>query len=328
MPRQARLDAPGTLHHVIVRGMDGLDIFRNDRDRTNFLSRVALLIDKTQTRILAWALLDNHLHLLLLSGPSGMAQFMRRLLTGYAVEFNRKYRRRGHVFQDRYKSIVCEKETYLSELIRYIHLNPLRAGLVKTLEELDAYPWSGHAVLMGQRRQEWQEIDFVLGQFSEDRTRAVRAYRRFLEEGAHQGRRDDLVGGGLIRSYRGWSQVLSLRGNHKKLEHDARILGKEDFVKEVLKEADKKVRRQLQAGERQTLIDQSIQDFCTGEGINEQELRSGSQRKPVSLARAKISFQLNRDLGISMAEIARNVGVSTTAVVKAVQKLEGEVRNS
>ena len=129
MPRQARLDAPGTLHHIMVRGIDGIAIFRNDQDREGFLSRIGHLVESTGTRILAWVLMDNHVHLLLFSGPSGIATFMRRLLTGYAIGFNRRYQRSGHLFQNRYKSIVCEEDVYLLELVRYIYLNLIAFGV-------------------------------------------------------------------------------------------------------------------------------------------------------------------------------------------------------
>lgn len=96
MPRQARLDAPGTLHHVMIRAIDGLVLFRNDQDRENFISRMSQLVESTETKILAWALMDNHVHLLLFSGPPGISQFMRCLLTGYALTYNRKYQRSAH----------------------------------------------------------------------------------------------------------------------------------------------------------------------------------------------------------------------------------------
>ena len=155
MPRQARLDDPGTLHHVMIRGIEGKSIFRDNRDRKEFVTRLGNLSKETGTRVLAWALLRNHVHLLLFSGPSGLALFMRRLLTGYAQGFNRRHRRRGHLFQNRYKSIVCEEDPYLLELVRYIHLNPLRASLVKSLGELERYPWSGHRVLVGREKNGW-----------------------------------------------------------------------------------------------------------------------------------------------------------------------------
>src|SRR4030042_6123191 len=155
MPRQARLDAPGTLHHVMIRGIERANIFRDDRDREHFLSRVSEIAKATGTQILAWVLMDNHVHLLLFSGLSGLPKFMRRLLTGYAMWFNRRHQRAGHLFQNRYKSIVCEEDPYLLELVRYIHLNPLRSHLVQNIEELDRYRWSGHAVLIGKVRQGW-----------------------------------------------------------------------------------------------------------------------------------------------------------------------------
>jgi putative transposase len=320
MPRQARLDAPGTLHHIMARAIDGTPLFRDRKDRENLLSRLPALLKMTGTTILAWALMDNHFHLLILSGQQKISKFMRCLLTGYALYYNRKYRRRGHLFQNRFKSILCEKEPYLLELVRYIHLNPLRAGKVKNLSELDSFPWSGHAVLIGKTKIDWQERDYVLTQFSPEPRKAVQIYHRFLTEGKEQGRRDDLSGGGVIRSYGGWSQVISLRGTSNRLDHDPRILGKAEYVNEILREASPKARKQFRDGEKEKLISQVITQICRQAGIREMELRHGSQRKAVSRARAHIAFQLNREDGIPMAEIARAVGVSTTAIIKAIQK--------
>jgi len=320
MPRQARLDAPGTLHHIMARAIDGTPLFRDRKDRENLLSRLPALLKMTGTTILAWALMDNHFHLLILSGQQKISKFMRCLLTGYALYYNRKYRRRGHLFQNRFKSILCEKEPYLLELVRYIHLNPLRAGKVKSLSELDSFPWSGHAVLIGKTKMDWQERDYVLTQFSLEPRKAVQIYQRFLTEGKEQGRRDDLSGGGVIRSYGGWSQVISLRGTSNRLNHDPRILGKAEYVKEILREASPETRKQFKAGEKEKMISQVITPICRQAGIREMELRHGSQRKAVSRARAHIAFQLNREYGIPMAEIARAVGVSTTAIIKAIQK--------
>jgi putative transposase len=200
MPRKARLDIPGTLHHVMVRGIEGNHIFREEEDRTGFVDRMRPLVKDIGTRILAWALMDNHILLLLISGPAGLPTFMRRLLTGYAISFNRKYHRFGHLFQNRYKSIICDLDPYLLELVRYIHLNPLRAGVVKTLEELESYPWCGHGILTGRQKNDWQEKDFVLEFFGSKGKRAIRYYREFVEAGKGLGQRPELVGGGLIRS--------------------------------------------------------------------------------------------------------------------------------
>ncbi len=118
MPRQARLDAPGTLHHVMVRGIEKRRIVDDGKDRENFIARLDDAVTSTGMVIYAWALMPNHAHMLLRSGPQGLPAFMRRFLTGYAGDYNRRHRRHGHLFQNRYKSIVCEEDAYFRELQR------------------------------------------------------------------------------------------------------------------------------------------------------------------------------------------------------------------
>jgi len=304
----------------MIRGIEGRKIFQNDQDRLDFISRLAQLVETTGIRILAWVLMSNHAHLLVVSGTKGISLFMRRLLTGYAINYNRRHGRIGHLFQNRYKSVVCDEEPYLLELVRYIHLNPVRAKEVKSLAELEQYSWGGHSVLVGRRKNKWQERGYVLKYFSDREKTAIRAYRRFIEEGKDQGRRPELVGGGLVRSLGGWSQVLSLRRKKETLEHDARILGGEDFVRDILREADRGLRRQLRLGERREFIERWIKKISREEGVGEEELRMGGGRRQVSRARARISYHLSHELGIPMAEIARELGVCTSAIAKAIQK--------
>ena len=319
MPRQARLDAPGTLHHVMIRGIEGANIFWEDKDREHFLSRVGEIGTATGTRILAWALMDNHAHVLLFSGSSGLPRFMRRLLTGYAVWFNRKHQRLGHLFQNRYKSIVCEEDQYLLELVRYIHLNPLRSGVVRSLEELDRYPWSGHGVLVGKVRRDWQERQYVLNRFGRGERQSIRAYRKFMEEGKGLGRRPELVGGGLVRSLGGWSKVISLRSRGEGVEHDSRILGSGDFVQAMMRDAEETIARQVRNRARRS-IEKVIGQVCRESGVSETEVKSGSQSRRVSKVRADIACFLNREMGISMAEIARRLGVGASAVAMAIRR--------
>jgi REP element-mobilizing transposase RayT len=187
MPRQARLDAAGTLHHVIIRGIERRHIVKDDEDRRAFVSRLGRLASETGTAIYAWALMTNHAHILLSSGPAGLAKFMRRFLTGYAVNYNLRHHRHGHLFQNRYKSIVCDGERYFTELVRYIHLNPLRVGLVVELKELECYPYCGHGVVLGIIRNQWQDRDTVLAQFGVREGEAKAAYCRFVAEGVALG---------------------------------------------------------------------------------------------------------------------------------------------
>jgi len=320
MVRQARLDAPGTLHHVIIRGIEKGRIVDDQRDRENFVSRMREIASDTKTAIYGWSLMTNHAHILLRSGPLGLSKFMRRLLTGYAITYNLCHSRYGHVFQNRYKSIVCDEDSYFRELLRYIHLNPLRAKLVKNISELNRYPWCGHAVLMGRIKHEWQDRDYVLSWFGKKEGEAKRAYGKYVEEGIPLGKRPDLVGGGLIRSLGGWSAVMSLRSHKQQVFTDERILGAGDFVEKVFKEADKRLKYQLTAKERRQEMQKKIEEICEKEGINIEELRMGSRRGSIPRVRADISYQLINELGIPSAEIARQLGVSTSAITKILQK--------
>jgi REP element-mobilizing transposase RayT len=172
-----------------VRGIEKKSIFLDDADRNAFLRRLSLLLVETGTECLAWTLMRNHAHFLLRPRRDRLSTFMRRLLTGYAVTFNLRHRRTGHLFQNRYKSIVCEEEPYLLELVRYVHLNPLRAGAVGDMEALDRYPWSGHAVLMGAQKLAGQNTNEVLSRFGGSIRAARTAYRQFVSVGAGQGER-------------------------------------------------------------------------------------------------------------------------------------------
>jgi len=132
---------------------------------------------------------------------------MRRLLTGYGIGFNHRHGRRGRLFQNRYKSIICQEETYLRELVRYIHLNPVRTGVVQSVDELKRYKYGGHSSLMGKAKREWQDTDYVLGYFGKSKAEARKKYESLVKAGGTQGRRNELTGGGLIRSLGGWTEA-------------------------------------------------------------------------------------------------------------------------
>jgi len=225
MPRQARLDAPETLHHVMVRGIERRALFRDDTDRADFVARLAPLAESGALTVYAWALLPNHAHFLVRTGTRPLARSMRSLLTGYAGAFNRRHHRVGHLFQNRYKSLVVEEEPYLLELVRYLHLNPVRATVLSDLRTLDRYPWTGHSALLGTVPRPWQATATILAQYGPSRRRARHAYRTFVAEGIPQGRRPELQGGGLVRSAGGWAAVTALRRGREAYGGDERVLG-------------------------------------------------------------------------------------------------------
>jgi hypothetical protein len=185
------------------------------------------------------------------------------------------------------------------------------------------YRWSGHSVLTGKLRHDWQEKEYVLNQFGRGQRESVRAYRKFIADGKGLGRRPELVGGGLGRSLGGWSKVLSLRSRGEETDHDTRILGGKDFVQAVMRDAEEAVARQVRNPGTKT-IEEIIRRMCRESGVGEKELGSGSQRRKVSEVRTKIACYLNREMGISMAEIARRLGVGTSAIAMAIRRRNSE----
>ena len=320
MPRRARLDAPGTLHHVILRGIEKRRIVNDIADRKNFIQRLGELSVDTKTGIYAWALMTNHAHILLRSSEIGLSGFMRRLLTGYAIYYNRRHRRWGHLFQNRYKSIICDEDTYFKELVRYIHLNPLRAKLVKSFSKLDRYGWSGHGVIMGKVKHDWQDRDYALRWFGQRQGAAKKAYRSYVEKGIDQGRRPELVGGGLIRSLGGWSAVKALRRTGDRELSDERILGSGEFVEQIIKEAEAQIRYQLPLLDQSQKINEFILQICKNEKVPIEEIKGGSRRREASKVRARIAIGLVKTDGVALAEVARQLGVSTSAISKIVKR--------
>jgi putative transposase len=321
MPRQARLDSPGTLHHVIIRGLERGTIVRDDADREAFVTRLGDLAQATGTAIYAWAVLPNHAHLLVRSGPAGLPRFMRRLLTGYAVTFNRRHQRVGYLFQNRYKSIVCEEDAYFQELVRYIHLNPLRARQVETLRALERYRWCGHATVLGRRPRPWQDRRAVLAWFGASERKAVHRYRAFVREGVALGRRPELVGGGLLRSTGGWAAVRALRRQKEPSLGDPRILGSHDFVAHLLREAEAQHAAALRRAVASREIDAMLRETCARHHVDAAELQHGGRRGALSRVRAELARALVIRLGVSLATAARHLGVSTAAVSKILRKV-------
>jgi putative transposase len=324
MPRHARLDTPGALHHIMIRGINKGDLFMDDSDRRKFLERMAMVMEETSCTVYAFALMSNHVHVLVRSGGTGISTAMRKLLTWYAIYFNKRHKRTGHLFENRYKSILCEEEPYFLELVRYIHLNPVRSRLVSGLEDLDRYPWSGHYILTG-KPVPWLDTDFVLLQFGRTKRKALSLYRAFIEAGLSIGHVPHLVGGGLVRSLGGWSKVASLKKHGATEKGDERILGSTDFVMKVFREAEKNQKRQMQVRSEDDIL-HLINKECIKRNVNPLEVQNGGRRSKTSKARAAIAYRATTELGLPAAEIARHLGVTTASITKAVAKVEGKLR--
>lgn len=323
MPRQSRIDATGAFHHVIIRGIERTAIFRDDKDRDSFLDRLGGILLEASTPCYAWSLLSNHGHFLLRTGRIPISLVMRKLLTGYAVTFNRRHHRHGHLFQNRYKSILCEEDAYLHELVRYIHLNPFRAGVVKDLGELASYPYSGHAVLMGRRKRSWQDADYVLKYFGQTEREARKRYSSFVSKGIEEGRRPDLVGGGLLRSAGGWKGLKDLRDAGEKVRADERILGGSDFVERVFRESEEEWERKSLLRQKGPDLKRLIERIAVHFSVDVEDLKSGSKVRTVAKARAVLCYLGVRRLGLTSACLAKELEISPSAVSKSIVRAQG-----
>ena len=322
MPRKARIDAPGALNHIICRGIEKTKIFRDDADRDSFVERLAHVLSETDTPCYAWALIPNHFHLLLRTGSVPVTTVMRRLLTGYAVTFNRRHRRAGHLFQNRYKSILCQEDSYLLELVRYIHLNPLRASLVKSMRELDWFKYCGHSIILGKRKNDWQDSRYVMKLFGKRMSSARKNYREFVENGISMGRRPDLIGGGLIRSVGGWEALNNLSRNKIHVKGDERILGDSEFVESVLEEQNERLARryhlQAQGIDFGKVVGQVAKIF----GLKPQQVvGSGKQPQQVK-ARSLLCYWTIKELEMTGAAVAQKLNICNSAVSRAVVRGE------
>ena len=266
--------------------------------------------------------MPNHVHLLLRTGTVPIPTIMQRLLTGYAVTYNRKYRRHGPLFQNRYKSILCQEDRYLLELIRYIHLNPHRAKLVQNLKVLDTYPYSGHSILMGYRKNSWQDTDYVLSYFGSKRGSARRRYRAYVEEGVQEGRRPDLVGGGLIRSIGGWIELKALRKIGERMKGDERILGDSTFVEKVLRASEEKIDRQYRIRGEGYDLDALAKRVGEVLGVGVERVWSSGRDSEVVEARSLFCYWAVRELRVSVTEVARRLRVSQPGVSISVKRGE------
>ncbi len=325
MPRKARIDAPGAIHHIICRGIEGCKIFRDDADRDSFVERLGRVISETQTPCYGWALIPNHFHLLIHSGKVPISTVMRKLLTGYAVSFNRRHRRHGHLFQNRYKSILCQEEPYLFELVRYIHLNPLRARIVSSLGQLDRHRYCGHSAIIGKMKNEWQDTDKVLSLFGKRVAAARRHYRDYVEKGIALGKQPRLTGGGLIRSVGGWKALESFRKLKIHIKGDERILGDSDFVAAVLEEQNERLERYYRLRAKGLDFDKVVKRVAAIFELKPEEILSTGKQRLRVRARSVLCYWAVKELGMSGSSVAKLLSIGQPAVSRAVGKGENLV---
>jgi putative transposase len=320
MPRKARIDAPGAIHHVIGRGINRQEIFSDKKDYNNFLERLDDLLTGSRTSCYAWALIPNHFHLLLRTGDDSISNIMKRLLTGYAVSYNRRHGRSGHLFQNRYKSILCQEDTYLLELVRYIHLNPLRAKVVSNFNKLNRHPYCGHAVILGYRKHDWQDTEYILRLFGKKAGPAKKKYSEFVRKGIGQGKRPDLIGGGLLRSHGGWSGIRSMAKAGEYQKGDERILGDGEFVTEVLACAKETLENKYRMKAEGFDLESLIHRVAELTGLTGDEILDGVRDKKRTDARSILVHWATDQLGITQTRLAETLNLTQSAISHAARR--------
>jgi putative transposase len=215
---------------------------------------------------------------------------------------------------------LCQEEPYLLELVRYIHLNPLRGGIVGSLEKLDRFEFWGHGVLMGNRKNDWQDVDMVLSRFGAKVHAGRRGYRHFLMEGIAAGKRDDLIGGGLIRSSRGWQALKEMRKQGFHFKSDERILGDSDFVESVLREQEERFDRRYRLNAHGYDLDMVVARVAELFDMTAAEILQPSKKPDRVRARSLVCYWGVTELGRAGTAVGRRLGMVQSAVSKAVAR--------
>jgi len=295
MARRPRVHFTGALYHVISRGNRRQGIFRDENDLKRFLAYLSDCKTRFPFRLYAYALMKNHIHLLLEVERTPLSGIMQSLLFRYTQYFNRRYRQVGHLFQGRYKAIVCDKDAYLLELVRYIHLNPVRARVAKRPED---YVWTGHLSYLGKREKDLIDEDFVLDQFGDDRSSARRRYRRFVWEGITDG--------------------------HEKKYYQVkyqRYLGEDAFVERIETE-----RKEPEDWVYEIPLEAISREVARTIGSGEDELYSARRGRQGSRGRGIVAYLARRISGYTVREIADYFQRSSVTVSEAIPKVEDLLR--
>ena len=261
--------------------------------------------------------MPNHFHFLVRTGEMPLSKIMQKLETRYAVNYNLRHHRSGHFFQNRYKAILVEEDEYLLELVRYIHLNPIRTGGLESLESLEKYRWCGYGALMGKEKAEWQGTGEVLRRFGTKKKVARRKMKEFMEAGLRMGGQENLRGGGLVRSAGGVVSLIEMARAGEKVRGDERILGSGEFVAKVLRDLEKRDRRKGWIRGRMSPSD-VIEKAGKVFGLDLKDVVRNSKRPEVVKARSLACKWLVEDMGITGIKVSRMLGISNPTVSRCV----------
>lgn len=303
MPRKPRLEIEGGLYHVLTRGNNRQRIFGDNNDYQKMLRLLAAQKAKLPFFLYAYCLMPNHVHLLVERRKAAIGRVMHRLLTGYSRYYNKRYGRVGHLFQSRYKGILCQSDQYLAELVRYIHLNPVRAEIVC---DPSAFHYSSHRAYLGLEEPWLVEIEPVLRHFGGTKKAARERFKLFVHAGIKVGHREEFYAG-----------------------EEGRILGSEEFVDETKKRVG-----EIPRGARPKVKNRSapnleglIEAAAKGSRLTPEEICSGSKRAPIVRSKEAIIF-VAHELGASNTAIAKLMGADSSLVSRRLDSAKSKMKDS
>jgi REP element-mobilizing transposase RayT len=290
MARKPRIHYSGAVYHIFIRGNARQQIFFETADYLHFLRLIREGIQKYNHRIHGFCLMPNHIHMAVQVGDIPLSRIMQNLCFRYTQWINRRRDRVGHLFQGRYKALLVDADSYLLELVQYIHLNPVRAGMVKFPEE---YPWSSHLAYLGEKKLPWLTIDWVLSRFSSSRSRGVNEYRRFVHSEIAGGHREEF---------------------HRGTKGERRVLGGENFVEEVFLRA-KHERQKTPA------MEEVVKKICEHYGVKEAELSAGGKSHKASAVRGVIAWLVLETGKLTLTELSRRLKRDVSTLSSAAQRV-------
>ena len=292
MGRRPRVHYPGALYHVISRGNQRQRVFKDDPDHRRFETLLSETVKGHSLTLYAYVLMPNHFHLLIDVSRAPLSKAMQSLLYRYAHYYNRRYRKNGHLFQGRYKAILCDRDSYLMELIRYLHLNPVRAGMVS---DPARYRWSSHGEYLRGRTERGIAVEEGLKLWGTQRGQAIRAYQRFVRDGLEAGHQKE------------YYQVK-----------EQQYLGDDQFVEVVHRALDD----QEETGPVKITMAEVLQEIVRGAGLSIAVVLNKGRGRKGSRLRAEAAYVGREVGGIGLTEAAKYMGRDQSTMSLAVKRLE------
>ena len=296
MARKPRIHYPGAVYHVILRGNARQDIFFDDKDRYRFYLFMQEGVERFGHRVFAFCLMTNHIHLALQVGEVSLSRIMQNLTFRYTRWVNWRLKRSGHLFQGRYKSVLVDEDSYLLELVAYIHLNPVRASMVEVPE---SYPWSSYKAYLGKELIPWLNTDYILSRFSTTLSRARRQFVEFVAERSKDGHQEEFYGKGSM---------------------DNRIMGEDQFVENVLEKTES-------IPVRKPGIEEVLQEIKKLYGLHEEDIVAPSQKRLQSEARSMAAWAVQELTDEPLTKLAVRLGRDPSSLSAAIRRLEQRRKN-